>query len=364
MNKIVLLIVLSLLCITTAPQVHAATEKFGIISKNERWTAENSPYLITDDLLITENARVVVTPGVQIIVGKPISFVSGIPQRDYSDSFSISIKIQGAMKCVGRTDNRIIFSTRLSSVKQGEWYGLVITSKRDDEIEFAFCDFNGAYNALIIEQGAPLIRNCIIEFNNVGIQCIGESRPFIINCNIIHNFTTGIFIQKSNPLIMNNIIVSNKINGIWSDKVSQTTIEYNCFFNNPDGNIKGSNPELGILKRYSKKSKDSTDFAYNLFKDPVFAGTQADSMAIEHDVSLPTDRSHMKDTTLAKLLHDTLTDSTAAKWISRNYTRYALSPYSPCINAGKPGKEYNDMDGSRNDMGILGGQEFVDFKNK
>lgn len=349
-----------LICSTS---IWSATEKFGVIDRNERWTAENSPYIIVDDLLITANARLVITPGVHILVGKPLSYSSDIHQVDRLDSFTVSIQVQGALKCVGRTDNRITFSAQYANPKQCQWYGIVINTERDDETEIAFCDIGDACNGLTIRQGSPLIRNSIFEFNNVGIVCTGESSPMIYNCIIAYNFTTGVRIQKANPTILNSIIVSNRSDGIWSDQISYITLEYNCIFGNADGNLSGCNPELGIITRVNK-NKDSTDFAYNLYVDPIFAGSPADSQAVEYDVSLKTDKSRIKDTTLAKSLHDTLTDSTAIKWMSRSYKRYSLSPYSPCINAGKRGKQFNDIDGSRNNMGIFGGQEFVEFSKK
>jgi hypothetical protein len=36
-----------------------------------------------------------------------------------------------------------------------------------------------------------------------------------------------------------------------------------------------------------------------------------------------------------------------------------LRPESPCIDAGPPDPQYNDRDGSRNDMGIFGGHNFI-----
>ncbi|MFC1476597.1 right-handed parallel beta-helix repeat-containing protein [Fibrobacterota bacterium] len=359
MNKSLLILFLSFIILLSA-NTFSATEKFGIISKNERWTAENSPYIISDDILISENARVTITPGVQILVGRPISFKSGIEQIDHLDSFTVSIKVKGALKCVGRTENRIIFSSQSGNLKRCQWYGILFDSERDDETEIAFCDIGNACNALTVKQGSPLIRNCIFEHNNVGVYCNGGSSVKLYNCIIAHNLTTGVRIQKANPSIVNNIIAFNKGNGIWSDNFSHVEIEYNCISDNVDGNLQGCNPDLGVIKRVNK-NKDSTDFAYNLHFNPIFAGSPADSEAVEKDVTLQTDKSRVKDTTIAKIFHDTLTDSTATKWIARNYKRYSLSKYSPCIDAGNPKKQFKDMDGSRNDMGIFGGQEFVDF---
>ena len=38
---------------------------------------------------------------------------------------------------------------------------------------------------------------------------------------------------------------------------------------------------------------------------------------------------------------------------------YNLQASSPCINAGPPDPQYNDRDGSRNDIGMFGGHNFI-----
>jgi hypothetical protein len=40
---------------------------------------------------------------------------------------------------------------------------------------------------------------------------------------------------------------------------------------------------------------------------------------------------------------------------------YLLLPGSPCIDAGDSLEVYNDLDGSRNDMGIYGGPDPIQF---
>ena len=36
-----------------------------------------------------------------------------------------------------------------------------------------------------------------------------------------------------------------------------------------------------------------------------------------------------------------------------------LKPDSPCIDKGPPDPQYNDRDGSRNDIGMFGGHNFI-----
>lgn len=362
-NYLYRIAIFSVLLILYANVILGETEKYGIIKRSERWTAEESPYIISDDLLISDDARLVINPGVQILVGKPVSLKSEIKQQDHLDSFTVSIKVRGAFKCVGRMDNRITFSSQYTESNECQWYGIVINPRYEGDIEIAFTDIANACNGMTISKGSPIVRNCVFEFNNVGISCRSMVRPKIYNSNFIYNTTSGIHTQNANPEIFNCIIAFNRNNGVWSDEVSFINLKYNCIFGNPGGNLVGCNPELGIIKRVNK-NKDSTDFAFNMVADPIFAGSAADSLAVETDVTLKTDKSRIKDTSLAKIIHDTLTDSSAIKKISRNYKRFTLSSYSPCINAGNPGKKFNDIDGSKNDIGIFGGQEFVDFNKK
>jgi hypothetical protein len=41
---------------------------------------------------------------------------------------------------------------------------------------------------------------------------------------------------------------------------------------------------------------------------------------------------------------------------------YRLSPSSPCIDAGNPAPEFNDHNGTRNDMGTYGGPQPLEWE--
>lgn len=340
--------------------VFGATEKKGIISRNERWTKEEGPYIITDDLLITPMARVVVTPGVKILVGKPIAYLEGIPQEDNLDSFSIAITVQGSFKCVGRTDNRISFSSLSADSQHCQWYGIILDNELENEIEMAFVDVAEACNGITVKKGAPLLRNCLLEYNNTGLILKNSSAPKIYNNIISSNITTGIFIDKSNPVIFNSIIVNNRNSGIWSDGISNVILHNNCIFGNGEKDLHKLDPRYGLLIKVNS-NKDSIDFGQNIFLDPIFAGSPSDSTAIEKDISVQTDKSRIKDTTMAKIVLKELKDSQAKAVREKNYDRFTLSRYSPCLHAGKKGKTFQNLDGSRNNLGIYGGQEFGDF---
>jgi hypothetical protein len=338
----------------------AETQVSGVIENDTRWTPEAGPYIVADDLLVSRNARLSIGAGTRIIIrGKGSLRNTGIPQIDNTDSLTVSIKIQGALSCVGSACKRIVFSSPRDSTVQCSWYGIVLDRAVGKYTEVAFTDIAGACSGITVQGGDPVIRNCIFEFNNIGVYCRDNGNACCYNNVLARNFTCGIKTEQANPEFFNNIVVFNKINGVWCDGSSSMKFRYNCLFGNGDGDFLECDPDLGVVKKTSKgKPRVPADYASNIFADPVFAGSPSDSSAVEKDIETPTDKSRIADTLLAKVLYDTLQDSLAAKKRLFSYPRYSLSKYSPCIDAGNTDKEFKDTDGSRNDMGIYGGQEY------
>lgn len=171
-----------------------------------------------------------------------------------------------------------------------------------------------------IENSSPTIeRNHFVEHagtsqNNVCLRITGNSHPMVrrnlfydnaacwgivwsdadsinfIN-NTINSGVRGLIVYSSNSLLLNNIVVGCSSYGLWTDNEPMTR-QYNAFWNN--------NPNyLGNLP------PDPTDIS----ADPLFANPSADD--------------------------------------------FTLAPGSPCIDAGHPDPQYDDPDGSRNDMGAI-----------
>ncbi|MBD3422425.1 MAG: hypothetical protein GF398_20110, partial [Chitinivibrionales bacterium] len=254
--------------------VCAQTHVGGVIAKTTRWTAEESPYIITGDIEIGRQANLIITPGTRILVGKPKTNDKPIEQYDHLDSHTVSIKIKGMLKCIGRRTNRITFGPLYSDDPRCTWYGIVFDKSFDDLTEIAFTDISGACHGIKVVNASPLIRNTVFENNNIGLHCHQKGNPEVYNCIMINNTSCGVRIVNSNPTINNSIIAFNRNNGVWSDGYSKMDFAYNCVFGNPDGNMLDCNPRYGIITQVNKND-DSTDFALNLHQDPTFAGSPA-----------------------------------------------------------------------------------------
>jgi hypothetical protein len=330
----------------------------GIINKDARWTAEEGPYIVTQDILVTGRAHLSIGPGTVVLIGKATFRDKAVPQADALDATTIAITVEGGLDCVGRHDKRISFMPQSGDRQGPVWYGIVFRKTPDNYAELAYADISGAYNAVSAYGCSPVIHHCRIDFNNAGVVCNAHGDVRVYNCVIAYNFATGIKISTANPVFENNIIAFNRNNGMWCDGASKITFEYNCVYGNRDGNLLDCDPDLGVMKKRNER-KDSTDYKDNIYKNPVFAGSESDSIAVERDVSLPTDKSRIKDTTLAKVLEESLKDSQAAAKRNTRYKQYSLSRYSPCIHAGTPVAEFKNTDGSRADMGIYGSTRYA-----
>lgn len=332
------------------------------ITKDTRWSAEESPYIIERDLVIEKGASLTIQPGVTVIIKKP-KIYEDTQQYDSADSQFVSIKVKGALNCIGRPNRRITFITHKPQLNSYGWYGIVFDNAPDNFTEIAYTDISNAFRGISVKQCSPVIRNLILEYNHIGIYCSKNGNAKIYNCVITKNLVAGIHIREANPVIANNIIAGNKNQGVLCDGLSNINFEYNCVFGNEDGNFLDCTPELGLIIPNRKDSTLKEDHAHNIYMDPVFSGSIAESIALEQDLSLPTSKSKVRDTTLANEYYSG-TEIVQSIDSEQQNGKYQLSKYSPCKNRGSTEKELKNIDGSRNTMGIWGGPEYLIMKEK
>lgn len=327
------------------------------IIEDTKWNAADGPYIMDRDLVIEPGISLTINPGVRVIIRKPKIYDTS-KQYDATDSQLVSITVKGALNCVGKKNNFISFITTNSDPGSYGWYGFVFQNSLDAFCEIAYTKIVNAYRAITIRECSPVIRNSIIEYNHIGIYCSVNGNGRIYNNVITGNFLSGIHIREANPHIANNIIVFNKNNGVLCDGKSQINFKYNCLFGNTDGDFLDCSPELGVPVKKSKKSSLISDYADNIYMDPVFKGSAADSLAEKHDISLPTRKSDVNDTSIANVYYENDSVKLSRPKAPAVTNKFELSSYSPCIGSGSPEKQFRNTDSTRNTMGIWGGPEF------
>jgi hypothetical protein len=189
----------------------------------------------------------------------------------------------------------------------------------------------GNRNGVRINGGSPIVRNNIINFNgsaadafqNYGIVSLSAT-PLIANNLVVSNTGAGIYMAwaaSSGAQVLNNTVAYNTDQGIWCYNGANVIIKNNIFARNSTG-ISASQNAAPVIS--------FNDVWGNSFRnyDSQSGGTAAPGPG---DISI-----------------DPLFESASIP-------PFHLSIASPCINAGDPNPIFNDLDGSRNDMGCFGG---------
>lgn len=190
---------------------------------------------------------------------------------------------------------------------------------------------NNHLNAISIKDSASIqIRNCIVINNGFsGVVFDDNSSGSVINNTILHNSQAGIlFGDNSGGSVKNNIIIGNQgycgISG-W-DFSGSVEISYNDVWHN---------------YRYDT----SAECNYGNGSGDEFISDGEISQG-DNDISL--DHKFVSDTDFH------LQDSGCGQ-TQLPCGENCPDNCSPAIDAGDPDSQYNDIDGSRNDMGAYGG---------
>ncbi|MCJ7618194.1 MAG: DUF799 family lipoprotein [Desulfobacterales bacterium] len=169
----------------------------GIIDSDSFLSLSNSPYRLSNDLIVDKTSNLYIQPGVKILFDKKSSII---------------VK-DGRIVALGTKDNPIIFTSSGSSPSPGDYINAVFFSEQTKFSSFfKYCKFEYATTAINIYYGMPEITYCCIVNNSQsGIRCGNDAAPRILYNTITKNFgTSGIECRgMANPKINYNNIVEN-----------------------------------------------------------------------------------------------------------------------------------------------------------
>ena len=332
--------ILVFLALLTA-KICSQTVIHGVIKENTWWTKENSPYILTNDLVIAPFARLVIEPGVTVMAEKPLRIPDGIEQIDHLDSFTVAIKVLGALHAVGTPTDHIIFMGKdVEDDRYTHWYGIYVDSRRSEQVTLAYTTVSSAVNGIFVKNGMPMIRNVLFEFNHVGLRAENRASLRAVHCVFTKNYLAAVRVINSNPYIYNSIFVDNVGTALWGDGKVDIPFRNNIIWNNGRDFLE-TDARLGVMRKLNPNG-DSTDFYGNLRTDPVFVGSQRAEFLEKSG-----------KTAKNVFFHDRL-DEIEDK-------RFFLSPYSPAVDAGINSRMFRESDGSAPDIGIWGGADHIRF---
>jgi len=340
----------------------------------------DSPFYVTEDIIIPEGTNLIIEPGTKII---------------FTGNYFIKGSSNSSITAVGKPDSLIEF---LSANENIYWRGIRLGVGMDPntifpDVNFKYCKFSGAWkdvdwnddsnffgSAIYIgfPMGSTSIENCHFEnnvcsgsenggviycdspytlfllnntfINNVGgciakpsFQTISLNNKFLANTGIALSFQNGknyviknivsnndftgcatgvgvVFLQNAQAIIQNSIVSYNIPEGISLTNSSYAEVINSIVFNNQAVNqiIQGNNSSTYAYYSVIQGGFDGLSI-YDT--DPLFINPPAGS---------------------------------GNSFFSEDIN-FDLQNNSPCVNAGDPNFIYKDEDLTRNDIGIYGG---------
>lgn len=221
--------------ISYLPPDETVTEHSGVIRRDTRWTVEESPHIISGNILIRENAKLEIEPGVTVRFKTPPV-----------GSLGYYIRVNGVLKAAGTDDRPILFTAEDTA---NPWGCIAFgdTSSDWNEADSAgcilkYCIFEYAGNkqeggdaayggaAIRCSSASPLIANNTIRYSTGGgIWVSGGIQR--IQSNLIHETSYGIAMSSDGALLENNYII-NTGQGIYLGPNTDTTeIKNNTIIN-------------------------------------------------------------------------------------------------------------------------------------
>ncbi|MBL7196147.1 MAG: DUF799 family lipoprotein [Desulfobacterales bacterium] len=171
----------------------------GLIDKDSILAFSDSPYRITNDLILDNGATLYIQPGVMLLFDK---------------QFSILTK-DGGVAAMGTKDNPIIFTSSGSSPSPGDYTHAVYFSEPTKVSSFfKYCKFEYATTAIDVRHGMPEIAYChIVNNSQSGIRCGNDAGPRILYNTIAKNLGTGGIecVGMAKPKIHHNNFIENAV---------------------------------------------------------------------------------------------------------------------------------------------------------
>lgn len=234
----------------------AAAQQFigGVYYQDLTLTKENSPYIVTENLITAEGVHLSIEKGVEVLFEQDAGF-----------------RIKGSIEIEGTAAEPVVFDVREATSEQ--WGGItlleqsaqdtipdiinyalfthssgsVITTYNRDDLKIENCNFfnNSSYTIKLISSTNTIVRNNHLSYGSFGIYISSRTKTenVLLENNVIDNFfSVGILILGQDALTARNMfkdnIISNCLYGIQiagGDKTHTNTFQNNQLFHNEVG---------------------------------------------------------------------------------------------------------------------------------
>jgi hypothetical protein len=199
--------------------VNASTNVKGGIYSNTTWTKANSPYIVTDTIVVFPGVTLTIQPGVTV---------------EFANNVELEIR-QATLIALGTSSDSIIFTSNATFPTPGIYSGIYLDP--GDTTKFSYCHFCYANTAITdpINSTYASFTHCNFNLNIYGIQYL-SAVGIVDSCNFRNN-TSAIY--WSATILIENCNAIKNTNGITNSEStitdciidSNANIGFSCWVN-------------------------------------------------------------------------------------------------------------------------------------
>jgi parallel beta-helix repeat protein len=170
-----------------------ATPVQGVISQDTLWTLVDSPFIVTNDIIINANVTLTVEPGVQVRFGGPFSMF-----------------VFGRIVAQGTTISPIVFTTNDPN-GTNYWNTISIYGQQSS---FTNCVIEYATNATVLKAGSLQMQNVRVQNNSESGIVVDAGTITVDSSTITLNQESGVVIEGASTVTVTNNVIDSSTYGI------------------------------------------------------------------------------------------------------------------------------------------------------
>jgi parallel beta-helix repeat protein len=191
-----------------------ATYVEGPIKQDTIWTLVDSPFVVSQNVIVYSNATLTLEPGVEVKFGGNFSLI-----------------ISGKLYANG-TEKAITFTSNKEQPEVGDWKSITFNGMEESVLIGCFVAY--AENGVFVDNGNVALEDSTISLCQNGIA-IADGELTIENSSISLCRKSGISITNGESTVQNTLIAENQENGIYITGNGQVTIQNNTVLANGNG---------------------------------------------------------------------------------------------------------------------------------
>ena len=199
---------------TLVPKV-GATYVEGLITRDTDWTLVDSPFVLSNNVIVNSGVTLTIEPGVEVRFGGDFSLV-----------------VNGRIVANGTKDKMILFTTN-DPFHNVTWQTIYLNGPQPSS--FINCVIEYGTNGTTVENGYVEIQDSFVESNVGNGIVVNSGSASIMNCEIANNNLTGILITNGAQITIANNIMSSNGEAIGISGGTQVAVKDNMVESNGDG---------------------------------------------------------------------------------------------------------------------------------